>query len=323
MTAAELAQFRAWLQSEPAHEAAFAEARMVWRDVELVRQEFEPSCWAAKTVQATRADDPEHEPSPKIRHHHTPQWKRWRPLAVTNGLIAVAVLVFVVLLVDLPVFFLAEYRTGSGEQASFTLPDGSVVHINTDSALSVDYSSQFRLVRLLRGEAVFEVVPNPALPFRVSAQSGTIEAVGTVFAVRVAERAVTVTVTTGAVDVMVPRELPNVPTETVAQTTRVERGQQLTYGRNGEMGALRTVDATVATAWRNGKIIFEGKPFAEALAEFDRYQPGWLLVLADVSSTRLVSGVFTIDRLDDGVAALAATQGLTAMRLSRYLTIVR
>ena len=36
-----------------------------------------------------------------------------------------------------------------------------------------------------------------------------------------------------------------------------------------------------------------------------------------------VSGVIDLDRLDDGIAALAATHGLTAYRLTAYLTVLR
>lgn len=323
MSAAELAEFRAWLQSNPAHEAAFEEAQRLWCDVEQFRQEFTPFNWADETVRVLTPDNLGRTQSSTFFQHRTAPRKRCSPFVVAGGMVATVIFVSVALFGDFQTFFFADYRTGLGERSSFTLPDGSVAHLNTDSAMAIDYSSTFRLVHLLRGEALFEVAPNPSAPFRVIARNGMTEAVGTVFVVRTLEHAVMVTVTTGAVNVTIPEEREPVPAEAAMRMVRIERGQQVAYGRTGELGLPRAVDAAVTTAWRDGKIIFEGKPFAEALAEFDRYLSGWIFVFADVSSTRPVSGVFTIDRLNDGVAALAATQGLTATRLSRYLTIVR
>src|SRR5205085_148439 len=42
------------------------------------------------------------------------------------------------------------------------LPDGSVIQLNTDSAVEVRYEAAERRVRLTRGEAHFTVAKNPA-----------------------------------------------------------------------------------------------------------------------------------------------------------------
>ena len=49
------------------------------------------------------------------------------------------------------------YSTVRGEQRIQRLPDGSVLHLNTDSAVTVRYSRTDRLVTLDRGQALFEV----------------------------------------------------------------------------------------------------------------------------------------------------------------------
>ncbi len=55
------------------------------------------------------------------------------------------------------------------ELRSLTLEDGTQVRLGPESALGVDFTAGERRVRLLKGEAFFDVVPNAARPFRVAA----------------------------------------------------------------------------------------------------------------------------------------------------------
>ena len=47
------------------------------------------------------------------------------------------------------------YRTAVGERSTVTLPDGSVVTLNTDTVLRVAFSDQARGVRLVRGKCIY------------------------------------------------------------------------------------------------------------------------------------------------------------------------
>ena len=73
--------------------------------------------------------------------------------------------------------------TAVGEQREMQLPDGSMIALNTDSQLEVTYGENYRDVRLLKGEALFEVTRDPARPFIVDAGIRRVEAVGTAFVV--------------------------------------------------------------------------------------------------------------------------------------------
>ena len=59
------------------------------------------------------------------------------------------------------------YATMTGELYSVPLPDGSLVTLNTRSAIRIDYSAQYRDIHLGEGEALFEAVEDIARPFRV------------------------------------------------------------------------------------------------------------------------------------------------------------
>jgi len=82
------------------------------------------------------------------------------------------------------------------------LPDGSVVTLNTDSLIEVQYTQTERTILLLRGEGHFEVAANEARPFLVCAGDQVVRAVGTAFNVELSATSdVEITVTEGTVTI--------------------------------------------------------------------------------------------------------------------------
>jgi len=76
------------------------------------------------------------------------------------------------------------YATAIGERAAISLPDGSTATLDTHSSLDVLYSETERGIRLLSGQALFEVAKHRTPPFQVYAAGRRITAVGTTFNVR-------------------------------------------------------------------------------------------------------------------------------------------
>src|SRR5690606_23127337 len=94
------------------------------------------------------------------------------------------------------------HTTEVGEHRTFSLPDGSTITLNTNSELKVTYDKDFRNIRLLRGEAHFEVARDLDRPFLVYAGNGLVRAVGTAFTVFIHDpKEVEVTVTHGVIEV--------------------------------------------------------------------------------------------------------------------------
>src|SRR5690606_5015875 len=77
------------------------------------------------------------------------------------------------------------YATKVGERLNVRLEDGSIVALNTATVLEVAYSPGRRDVRLVRGQALFEVARNHDRPFIVTAGDRRVTALGTAFDVRV------------------------------------------------------------------------------------------------------------------------------------------
>lgn len=180
------------------------------------------------------------------------------------------------------------YRTVVGERSTVTLPDGSVAVLNTDTVLRVAYGKGERGVRLVRGQALFEVAHGQSRPFQVYAGDRVITALGTVFDVRLQGDAVKVALVEGRVRVKTHVE-PSA-TRPAAQVT-LAPGEKL-EARPAEPMRVLNVDVARETSWRSGVLVFDETPLADAVAELNRYSSERLVIEDPEIAAFHVSGVF-------------------------------
>ncbi len=203
------------------------------------------------------------------------------------------------------------YATGHGEQRTWPLSDGSVLHLNTDSAVTIRYGSAERLVEIDRGQAFFEVAHGQVRRFRVVAGGTNIVAVGTQFDVFKDQVATVVTVVAGQVIVS--------SNASVHRNVPVAAGEQVRVIRGILPDRAARVDIQRSTAWLRREIVFDQEPLGMVVAQFNRYST----VPIDIESPSLqavaISGVFVIGDTETFVAFLRtlddATVETTATRI--------
>lgn len=324
--AASKRDFAAWLQTSPEHVREFLAVAALWESMPGL-----PASPSVDELVAAAADDG-NVVSIAAGNGTDGGVRSPRRRARTWVGVAAAAVVLAIVVGEVLTFMPAPsdpnlYATAIGEQRSVSLPDGSVVTLNTQSALHVDYSEGFRDIRLLRGEALFEVAKNPDRPFRVFTDRAVIQAVGTQFNVRRDEDDVTVTVVEGVVDVEASAAVSSrstgqaTPDGAVAELpvpealpVRLTVGQQaIVHARSGEVAIL---DARVskATAWRERRLVFESLSLKEVIDEFNRYNNP-PLVIDDAELGKLpISGVFRANDRESFV------QFLSQMKLANSTT---
>ena len=119
------------------------------------------------------------------------------------------------------------YQTAHGAQGEWRLPDGSVLHLNTDSTVTVRYSSTERLLALDRGEAMFEVAHETRRAFRVLAGSINAVAAGTQFDAYRRADSTQITVIAGQIAVFDGKAAPADAAAASPSVLRVSAGQQV------------------------------------------------------------------------------------------------
>ena len=93
------------------------------------------------------------------------------------------------------------YVTQAGEWRRIRLEDGSVVFLREQSEIRVSFSGSGRAIRLLRGQALFDVARDAHSPFVVRSDTAEIQALGTRFDVEHRNGPTHVTVVEGSVRV--------------------------------------------------------------------------------------------------------------------------
>jgi transmembrane sensor len=289
------AEFDAWLAADPRNQAAFEAVERTWSSLGTARVD-------ARVL--------------KMRHEALSATYRLRFLRVAAAAAVVGVAVAIGYAV-VPTFRDGPashpgmimraateggaFRTAVGERSNITLSDGSSVVLNTNSRVEVRYTPEQRRVRLLAGQAWFQVAKNPERPFVVEAGDQRVTALGTAFDVRMDSRdSVQVTLAEGKVSVEpilspIARLIspPPVPKLLVA-------GEALIVSENAPVERLKA-DLTKLESWRKGQVVFDNDTLDTAIAEINRYSP-IRIELADPSLGQLrVSGVFKAGHSDSFV----------------------
>lgn len=204
------------------------------------------------------------------------------------------------------------YATAHGQQGEWTLPDGSLLRLNSESAATIRFDRSRRQVEVVHGQALFDIAQQPARPFEVRAGSHLIEDVGTVFDIYRQAGETTVTVVEGRVQVWNRRE--GMSRRARAQSVPLadlRAGQRARISASGDVARSR-VDARKAVAWAREEIVFENEPLAAVVAEFNRYSRVQVRIGEEAIGDLAVSGTFGIHDEDTFRAFLDSLPGVHA-----------
>ena len=321
LDARESAALTAWLKASPLHVEEFLRVSVIARDLREARTDPE---YSLETVLArARAEDdaPVRPLWPRVIAPITDvSSRRWLAAAVTLAAVAVLSLGLPSLWRVRPVGPLPatagtptlHFETRHGEQLSRRLADNSVLHLNTDSAITIRFSETERLVLLTSGQANFEVAHEPDRAFRVLTGSAEVIAIGTQFDVRLVDDSTLVTVIEWRVAVGLSPMLEKGGTNpnNAPRYVQVAADQQIRVSEAEWPAKPIAVDAQHATAWLHREIVFDHEPLERVAAEFNRYAPKPIEIATPALRTLQISGAFATDDTDALIAFLRSLKGV-------------
>lgn len=289
LSAAQSAALDAWLARDVRHRLAFADI--------------------AAAGFALQQALPANAPLPAARPEPRRSWLRWS--------LAAAPLLLVVALIAgprvQPTFenLRSDLHTTIGHPLTQTLADGSVLTLDTDSAVRIRMTESRRDIELVRGRLAISVAKDPNRPLHVVAGMTDAMAVGTRFVVDRGSRATHVGVQEGIVRV----------TRGNGQSAQLIAGQQVLVGDEINFDV---VELDVGSdSWTRGVLSAERKPLAEVLAELDRYLPE-RVVLLDAEHARMpITATLPLADPDAALRVLAQTSQLTLRHVPRVAYVVQ
>lgn len=207
----------------------------------------------------------------------------------------------------------SDLRSGTGELRDITLADGTLIQLNTNSAINVTFSDYMRKVQLVRGEILVSTGKDASgRPFVLETGQGVIRPIGTRFTVRQFPDSTQVAVLEGAIQVSTLAQ-PDHP-------VRLNAGQQLSFDQQ----RIESPSAVQAgqTDWSRGVLKADRMLVADFARELSRYRPGLLRCDPAVAGLQ-VSGAFQLLDTDQALDALAQVLPVSIFYRTRYwVTIV-
>ncbi|MCL6707594.1 FecR domain-containing protein [Pseudomonas sp. R2.Fl] len=293
------AEFARWRLANPAHGEAYDRLVKTWQLPELD---------AATVALARQRDDlPVYDDAPRFRTARAARWL---------GAVAAAILLAIGLR-QYPEFMIrwqADYVTETGAKQDVVLPDGSRMTLNTGTAVDLDFEAGRRSVKLLRGEAFFDVVHDPARPFTVAGRFSEVEVKGTAFSVKTDADEDFVVLERGLVQVA------HLPERT--ETAFLDPGESIAANASS-LSPVSRVDASTSLAWLEGRIVFDERKFSSVLDDLKRYYPGPVILANDRVGEVMVSGNYRLTDPEGTIRSLATAAGAGVTRLPGGILILR
>jgi ferric-dicitrate binding protein FerR (iron transport regulator) len=319
----ERAAIGAWRRASKANARTFDAARSAW----LTADAAEPSVDAAwqrlrKRITAPpRARHPRASTRPARPSRPRPS-RRWHRLPESVALVVVLVTaVLWAVRAPAPAAPPVESRvftTAPGQQSIVTLTDGSTVHLNADSRLSVAaaFGQSSRVVELV-GEAFFDVVPDPQRPFVVASDQARVRVTGTAFGVHAypEQRRAVVAVAEGSVVLW--------PAQARADSVVLAAGDVAQADARSLGRVRRGVPTDPLLSWRSGQLVFDDAPLDAVLRGLARrYALNVSSPLAPERADRL-NATFGREPVSDVLDAVAAALGLRYVRQGDAVVFTR
>ncbi|MNM73621.1 fec operon regulator FecR [compost metagenome] len=198
----------------------------------------------------------------------------------------------------------SDYATGTGERRSFALPDGSLMQLNTRSAVDLAFNEQQRLLRLKHGELMISC--SPQRPLLVQTRDVLLEGFDGRFVARQDSDCTRVSVSHGRLAIHRPAD---------GQLQWIESGQNWRLDAQGAH-RLEQVDMD-AMAWTEGLIVTRDMRLIDFLAQVSRYRHGYLGCSDEIADLRL-SGVFRLEEPEQLLQLLPRTLPVRLRQRTRW-----
>jgi transmembrane sensor len=324
----ERAAFFEWLRASPIHVEEYLGVALVARDLPLAADDTTVSL---DTLLKEARTDIANGVAPFERGIAAAERSIGRPRRPGRWPIAAAVAATLLVLVGLVWWaldaqFLAiprSFETAHGEQRSWRLADGSLLRLNTDTAVTVRFSRKERLIELKQGQAHFEVAHDVARRFRVAAGEVGAIATGTQFDVYRKRTTTIVTVSEGEVAVFTGQPPRVGRGDPANRSRRIGAGYQLRIDVELDSAQPLPVDLDQSLAWLQHKIAFEHRPLGEVADEFNRYAHVPLEIADPALRELRISGVFETDDMESCGAFLETLEGVRVERTPQKILVVR
>lgn len=157
-----------------------------------------------------------------------------------------------------------EYTSEKGSVSTIHLEDGSAIWLSSASKIVINKNQSGEITAKLDGEAYFDLIPNPTRKLTVDLGYFKIKDIGTKFNVRTygTEGGVYTTLVDGQIDFY---------DNDLNLMLSMKPGGYMHFNKQTNRMDVSQRDATIATAWKDGKFVFIDKSLEEICHELENW----------------------------------------------------
>ena len=291
-----IAEHARWMAESARNRVAYMKASLAWKRMDSLRR--------------ARPLDPPGEVDPDLLKPRTSFWGggitvlgalRTASAPFRLGIGVTIAAAFVILFAALlePEAQIA-YSTAIGGHEHLMLDDGSVLDLNTNTHVRVQFTAARRQIFLDRGEVLLAVAHDASRPLEVIAAGIVTRAVGTKFSVRLYDNAnVQTLVTEGRVLVLREQHVLGLPTSAKPVARTLVAGERmLVDGRTAHISKLSTQQIDHTLQWTMGRITFHENKLSDVVRELNRYNTRQLVILDSRAAGTRIGGGFDTSHAD-------------------------
>lgn len=294
-------RFIEWLSKDEAHGLAFAQAEQTW----LLMKDASA---LPKLAFVHKSND---DTAEKITKRIPSKWQLWS-LAASFLILSFTIIFGNSLWIPIT----ADYYTSTGERAKHLLSDGSIITLNTGSAIEVSMNEASRKINVIAGEIYVAVAPDRQRPFVVKAGNMQVTALGTEFMVHKRQNQDSLVIVT-------EHSVKVENTDNSASSLVLDVGESVTLAKEQkQFSTKKKVNYLRKTAWLKGKYVFTEQSLGTVVTELSRYHKGKIVILDDSVKTLTLNGVLDLDEPYTSLQNLSYTLPIKVIKVTPYLILI-
>jgi len=296
-------ELRLWLAADKRHEVALKAMADIWNDMDEV---------------LININDENHSDNVSL-------WPVLKPILKPFALAASMSFIAIFIWLSAPVNVQKNsYVTAIGQQLDTRFDDGSVIHLNTNSHIETEFSQEKRIIKLIKGEVLFEVAHDPNRPFIVYAGDRLVQAIGTKFVVHLASENIQVTVTDGKVKMSkapINTELSDIKELNNSTIQKddifIAKGEKViaTSNQTPKLTQIELASIERELSWLDGKLVFENEKLIDIIEEINRYVDIEIVLKAPSLHDVRISGRFDLGDSEALIEAIELSFNIKSQRL--------
>ena len=185
-------------------------------------------------------------------------------------------------------------QTLPGQKSTISLPDGSIVYLNSGSSISyhVNFNDSIRIIDL-EGQAFFDVFKDKEKPFIVMCRDLEVEALGTSFDVNAYYvESIQVSLLSGSVKLSIPKMQES-------KSLILNPGEYSIVDKEYNIVNKGNFNPYEVVAWKDGRLIFKNATIDEILPKLELWYGVKIKNDASIDSNRPFTSTFEKENLDN------------------------